>query len=82
MSHTVEESPPHLNTTSEREFGPRERLAVWLLLISAFVVILNETVMGVALPKLMDDLGITAAAGQWLTTAFLQLGRASCREHV
>lgn len=71
MSHTVEESPPHLNTTSERVFGPRERLAVWLLLISAFVVILNETVMGVALPKLMDDLGITAAAGQWLTTAFL-----------
>lgn len=56
---------------SSREFGPRERLAIWLLLISAFVVILNETVMGVALPRLMDDLGITAAAGQWLTTAFL-----------
>lgn len=52
-------------------FGAREKLAIWLLLSSAFVVILNETIMGVALPPLMDDLGITAAAGQWLTTAFL-----------
>jgi len=55
----------------EQSFGPREQLAIWLLLGSSFVVILNETVMGVALPRLMDDLHITAAAGQWLTTAFL-----------
>lgn len=54
-----------------RPFGPTERLAIWLLLGSAFVVILNETIMGVALPKLMDALGISATAGQWLTTAFL-----------
>lgn len=54
-----------------REFGPREQLAIWLLLGSAFTVILNETIMGVALPRLMDGLGITAAAAQWLTTAFL-----------
>ncbi|MGR4008992.1 MDR family MFS transporter [Leucobacter sp. 1207-22] len=60
-----------MSETYERTFGPVERLAVWLLLGSAFVVILNETVMGVALPVLMSDLGITAAAGQWLTTAFL-----------
>lgn len=55
----------------DREFGPREQLAIWVLLGSAFVVILNETIMGVALPQLMRDLGITAVAGQWLTTAFL-----------
>jgi DHA2 family lincomycin resistance protein-like MFS transporter len=55
----------------ERTLGARESLVIWLLLISAFVVILNETVMGVALPKLMHELGITAAAGQWLTAAFL-----------
>ncbi|NLB46876.1 MAG: multidrug efflux MFS transporter [Microbacteriaceae bacterium] len=60
---------PHLY--DDREFGPREQLAIWLLLASAFTVILNETIMGVALPRLMTDLGITAAAGQWLTTAFL-----------
>ena len=49
----------------------RNKLIINLLIISAFVVILNETVMGVAIPHLMDDLGITALAAQWLTTAFL-----------
>lgn len=49
----------------------RNQLIINLLLISAFVVILNETVMGVAIPHLMKDLGITALAAQWLTTAFL-----------
>ena len=42
-----------------------------LLLGSTFVVILNETTMGVALPPIMEDFQITPAAGQWLTTAFL-----------
>ena len=49
----------------------QNRLIINLLLVSAFVVILNETVMGVAIPHLMKDLGITALAAQWLTTAFL-----------
>ena len=49
----------------------RDRLVIALLLTSAFVVILNETIMGVALPRLMEDLGITASVGQWLTTAFM-----------
>lgn len=49
----------------------RDRLAVRLLLISTFVVILNETVMGVALPRLMSDLAIPASTAQWVTTAFM-----------
>lgn len=51
--------------------GPRESRIVWLLLAAAFVAILNETTMGVAIPHLIDDLGITALAAQWLTTAFM-----------
>ena len=47
------------------------KLVISLLLVSAFVVILNETIMGVALPHLMKDLNITAGAAQWLTTAFM-----------
>jgi DHA2 family lincomycin resistance protein-like MFS transporter len=47
------------------------KLVISLLLVSAFVVILNETIMGVALPHLMNDLDITANAAQWLTTAFM-----------
>lgn len=63
--------PPTPQSHDGREFGAREQLAIWLLLGSTFTVFLNETIMGVALPKLMADLDITATAGQWLTTAFL-----------
>ncbi|KAA9008027.1 MDR family MFS transporter [Histidinibacterium aquaticum] len=49
----------------------RNRLVISLLLVSAFTVILNETIMSVALPRLMIDLDVTANAAQWLTTAFL-----------
>jgi DHA2 family lincomycin resistance protein-like MFS transporter len=49
----------------------RNRLVISLLLVSAFVVILNETIMSVALPVLMTDLDIAAEAAQWLTTAFM-----------
>lgn len=42
-----------------------------LLVVAAFVVILNETIMGVAMPHLMVDLSITASIAQWLTTAYL-----------
>ena len=44
---------------------------IGLLLVSAFVVILNETIMSVALPRLMSDFSITATTAQWITTAFL-----------
>lgn len=55
----------------DAETAARNRLVISLLLISAFVVILNETIMSVAIPHLMDDLGITASAAQWLTSAFM-----------
>lgn len=44
---------------------------IWLLLGAAFVAILNETTMGVAIPHLIDDLAITALDAQWITTAFM-----------
>ena len=51
--------------------GPQESRVIWLLLAAAFVAILNETTMGVAIPHLITDLGITALSAQWLTTAFM-----------
>lgn len=51
--------------------GAKENRVIWLLLAAAFVAILNETTMGVAIPHLIGDLGITAVAAQWLTTAFM-----------
>lgn len=69
MTQAVD-SAPRTGSVSQPT-AAETRLVIGLLLVSAFVVILNETIMGVALPRLMDDLGISAATGQWLTTGFL-----------
>ncbi|MEX0151186.1 MDR family MFS transporter [Microbacterium sp. LMI1-1-1.1] len=50
---------------------PEQSRVIWLLLTAAFVAILNETTMNVAIPFLIRDLGITAVSAQWLTTAFM-----------
>src|SRR5687767_9250173 len=44
---------------------------IGLLVMSAFVMILNETIMSVALPRLIVDLGVPATTVQWLTSGFL-----------
>lgn len=62
------DAPP---TDAPTRMAPRDRLAVSLLLFSAFVVILNETTMGVAVPHLMRDLAITASSAQWVSAAFM-----------
>ena len=59
-------SPPIDSSTAARN-----RLVIALLLVSTFVVFLNETIMSVAIPHLMGDLGVSASSAQWLTTAFL-----------
>ena len=46
-------------------------LVIALLVGSAFVMILNETIMSVALPALIADLDITVSTAQWLTSGFL-----------
>jgi len=61
---SVDAAPSQDNTA-------RNKLVIGLLLVSAFVVILNETVMMVALPHLMASLDITASTAQWLSTAFM-----------
>jgi MFS transporter, DHA2 family, lincomycin resistance protein len=58
-------APEALRSTS------RDRTVIITLLVATFVVILNETIMGVALPHLMTDLGVPASTVQWLSTAFL-----------
>ncbi|MGO2658221.1 MDR family MFS transporter [Mycetocola reblochoni] len=63
MSRDSTSTPPRLSGLERRVIG--------LLLVAAFVVILNETIMGVALPMIMEELSITAATGQWLSTAFM-----------
>lgn len=62
----VPDSAPH-----HPDNAARNRLVIALLLVSTFVVFLNETIMSVAIPHLMEDLRVTASTAQWLTTAFL-----------
>ena len=49
----------------------RNRGIIFIMLIATFVVILNETIMNVALPRLMVELQVGASTVQWLSTAFL-----------
>jgi DHA2 family lincomycin resistance protein-like MFS transporter len=55
----------------DASFAARNKLVINVLLVSTFVVMLNETAMTVAIPKLMSALNVEASAAQWLTTAFL-----------
>ncbi|MCF6386702.1 DHA2 family efflux MFS transporter permease subunit [Mycobacterium sp. MBM] len=58
-------------TRAETEAAPRAGVVIGLLVFSAFVMILNETIISVALPVLIVDLQIAARTAQWLTSGFL-----------
>jgi MFS transporter, DHA2 family, lincomycin resistance protein len=44
---------------------------VRLLVLATFVVILNETIMINAIPRLMESLHVTEQSAQWVSTAFM-----------
>ncbi|WP_027092867.1 DHA2 family efflux MFS transporter permease subunit [Cohnella thermotolerans] len=44
---------------------------VFALIIGAFVAILNETLLGNALPDLVQELGVSYSTVQWLATAYM-----------
>lgn len=46
-------------------------LLVAVMLVGAFVTILNQTLLSTALPHIMSDLDVDPSTGQWLTTAFM-----------
>lgn len=62
-------------STGEIATQPRAQssatVIIALLVGSTFVMILNETIMSVALPALIVDLSISASTAQWLTSGFL-----------
>jgi len=49
----------------------RTPTVVRLLVLATFVVILNETIMINAIPRLMDALHVTEQSAQWVSTAFM-----------
>ncbi|PVE92302.1 MDR family MFS transporter [Microbacterium sp. TPD7012] len=71
MSAVDTGSIPTTRTPSSGEISRTDMRVIWLLLVAAFVAILNETTMGIAIPHLNTDLGIPPELGQWLTSAFM-----------
>lgn len=62
--HGEEETPLYKNVL-------QRNILLGVLLVGAFVVILNQTLLNTALPAFMADFGITAAEAQWVTTLFM-----------
>lgn len=57
---------------SDREpAAPRAGLLIGVLVVSAFVMILNETILSVALRDLTVALNVSTTTVQWLTSGFL-----------
>ncbi|TDM03602.1 DHA2 family efflux MFS transporter permease subunit [Macrococcus carouselicus] len=44
---------------------------ITVLMIGMFIAILNQTLINVALPVLINDFGISTSTAQWLTTGFM-----------
>ncbi|MEU4835642.1 MDR family MFS transporter [Streptosporangium sp. NPDC023615] len=57
--------------TSETTVPGRTPPVIRLLVLATFVVILNETIMINAIPRLMEAMDITEQTAQWLSTAFM-----------
>jgi DHA2 family lincomycin resistance protein-like MFS transporter len=60
-----------LELTAPAGIDARSSRVIWLLLGATFIVILNETIMGVAIPHLVVDLHVSVDLAQWLTTVFM-----------
>lgn len=62
--------PAPSQVSADTKAAPDYAVLRWLV-AATFVVILNETIMINAIPRLMADLEVTANAAQWLSTAFM-----------
>ena len=53
------------------ETAERSNRIIWLMLASSFVMVLNETILIVAIPHMMRDFDIDLTTTQWVSSAFL-----------
>ncbi|MFD5215647.1 MDR family MFS transporter [Microbacterium sp. NPDC058345] len=67
----VHTGPSPVQNVASGDIPRKDMAVIWVLLTAAFVAILNETTMGMAIPHLITDLGITPIAAQWVTSAFM-----------
>jgi DHA2 family lincomycin resistance protein-like MFS transporter len=63
--------PARPQVLDQRDAATRTANVLRVLVMSTFVVILNETIMVNAIPRLMRDFAVPATSAQWLSTAFM-----------
>ena len=57
---------------SENTFEIKKYIPLFAVLLSgAFVTILNQTLLGTALPPIMKDLNLSESTAQWLQSVFM-----------
>jgi DHA2 family lincomycin resistance protein-like MFS transporter len=64
-------APAPAQVSDQRDGATRTASVLRVLVMSTFVVILNETIMVNAIPRLMRDFAVPATSAQWLSTAFM-----------
>ncbi len=64
-------APSTANDAAVEPTRQRTPAVISLLVLATFIVILNETIMINAIPRLMADFAVTESAAQWLSTAFM-----------
>ncbi len=70
MSTLTERSPRPAAGETVTDSGTDYGVLRWLVL-ATFIVILNETIMVNAMPRLMGEFEVSARAAQWLSTSFM-----------
>ncbi len=72
----VQDEPPSAKAAAKPAFDPaalesqRGKIIVTMML-GAFVAILNQTLLNVAIPHIMTDLNVSASTVQWLSTGYM-----------
>jgi EmrB/QacA subfamily drug resistance transporter len=59
-----------MNHTEQKNVRPPYGM-ISVLMIAAFIGFLNNTLLNIALPSIMEDLSVTPSTVQWLTTGFM-----------
>ncbi|KXG09367.1 Multidrug export protein EmrB [Anoxybacillus sp. P3H1B] len=69
MGAEEQQQPPSASAHQE-ELGSRGKVVVTIML-GAFVAILNQTLINVALPHMMNDFNVETSTIQWLVTGYM-----------
>src|ERR1044072_4470229 len=59
------------NSMSETTDSRRRWLALYVLCLASLMIVLDVTIVGVALPSIKDDLGFTDTSLAWVVNAYL-----------